>query len=202
MRHKNSSPRNQVAKLAALLLTGTVVGAAVWVARFGASTGELKLPMLAAPTKTSVEPTPEEDGSANYPHIFIATAGINEAIIESTLDENGWRVSHLENRVGHLEGTGWLGTPGNIVLAGHVELKDGRPGIFAKIGNLQKGDVITLTENGMSYEYAVVEVKVVESDDLSVVYPTETERVTLITCTGYDFLNNTYEQRIVVVAER
>ncbi len=187
-----------------LLLVGVISGAVVWVLRFGLpSQEEESLPPLAAPPVThSPQPTSEVDGAALYPQIFVAAAGVNEAIIESTLEEDGWRVSHLENRVGHLQGTSWLGKPGNIVLAGHVELRDGTPGVFSRIDELKPGDIVTLSEKGTSYDYRVTEVKIVEADDMSVVYPTPVERVTLITCTGYDFLTNTYDQRIVVVAER
>ena len=42
----------------------------------------------------------------------------------------------------------------------------------------------------------------VRNDDLSVVYDFGDDRVTLITCTGYNFLTETYDERIVVVAHR
>jgi sortase (surface protein transpeptidase) len=35
-----------------------------------------------------------------------------------------------------------------------------------------------------------------------VLYPTDTDRITLITCDSYDFLQNTYQDRLVVVADR
>ncbi len=199
------SNRTQLKWFISLLLVGAVAGTALWLIRFGLSSDDgASLPPLSSDTPATplAEVTAEADGAASYPQIFVAAAGVNEAIIESVLEEDGWRVSHLENRVGHLQGTSWLGKPGNIVLAGHVELKDGTPGVFSRIDKLKPGDVVTLSENGLSYNYVVTEVKIVEADDLSVVYPTPTERVTLITCTGYDFLSNTYSQRIVVVAER
>lgn len=205
MRQKKANPHS-IVTFAGLMLLGVVSGGVIWFARIGSLPSDaLELPEIEPPPPSAtnvLQSTPEQRGTANYPEIFIADAGIKEAIIESQLEEDGWRVSHLENRVGHLEGTGWLGSPGNIVLAGHVELKDGRPGVFARIHELESGDAITVTQNGVSYTYWVTEVKVVQADDLSVVYPTESERVTLITCTGYNFLNNTYEERIVVVAER
>ncbi|MBZ0306965.1 MAG: sortase [Anaerolineae bacterium] len=196
--------QNQWKWFIGLLLVGVTAGAGIWLLRFGPPSQEDEsLPPMAAPPATnSPQPTEEVNAAAAYPQIFVAAAGVNESIIESALEEDGWRVNHLENRVGHLQGTSWLGKPGNIVLAGHVELRNGTPGVFSRIDELKPGDVVTLSENGTSYDYRVTEVKVVEADDLSVVYPTPVERVTLITCTGYDFLTNTYNQRIVVVAER
>jgi len=138
-----------------------------------------------------------------FPKIFIPTAGISQVIIDSLLEPDGWQVDHLGDRVGHLQGTAWLGETGNIVLAGHVENSDGNPSVFAEIGDLVVGDLVILSHLEQEYSYRVIEIKVVESSDLSVVYPVPGEEwVTLITCTGYDFISGEYEQRTVVIAER
>jgi sortase (surface protein transpeptidase) len=39
-------------------------------------------------------------------------------------------------------------------------------------------------------------------DDLTVLYPTTDERLTLITCDSYDFLQDAYLERMVVIADR
>ena len=80
----------------------------------------------------------QPDGSP-YPAVFIPAAGVSEYIIESRLEPSGWRVDHLGDRVGHLEGTAAVGDSGNIVLAGHIERSDGRPSVFASLGAVGTG---------------------------------------------------------------
>jgi LPXTG-site transpeptidase (sortase) family protein len=143
----------------------------------------------------------QPDGSP-YPAIFIPSAGVSEYIIEARLEASGWRVDHLGDRVGHLEGTTAVGEPGNIVLAGHIENSEGRASVFSNLGDLQVGAAVTLSQGEVAHQYAVSEVKVVANDDLSVVYDFDDDRVTLITCTGYNLLTDTYDERIVVVAHR
>ena len=129
--------------------------------------------------------------------IFIPSAGVLSPIVRIYLDGTSWDVDGLGMNVGHLEGTSWLDRgPGNIVLSAHVEMRDGRAGAFAFIG-----DLVILKQGNEERHYAVTEIRNVAPDDLSVVYPTTSERLTLITCDGYDFLQNAYTERTVVIAE-
>lgn len=136
--------------------------------------------------------------------LLIPRTGAIAPITQVYLDGQSWDVSNLGMNIGHLQGTSWVtGTaPGNIVLSGHVELSDGRRGIFAGLDEMQIGETIILTRNGADHYYRVVDMMTVAPDDLTPVYPTQDERLTLITCTGYDFFSDTYEERQVVVAER
>lgn len=134
--------------------------------------------------------------------IFLPTTGVTAPVIEVYLDGESWDVKSLGQNAGHLQGTAWFGETGNIVLAGHVELPDGRAGIFAGIGELNLGDPVILTLNEAQQRYSVASIKKVAPDDLSVLYPTEDDQLTLITCDAYDFLQNSYQERLVVVAER
>jgi LPXTG-site transpeptidase (sortase) family protein len=134
--------------------------------------------------------------------LFAPTAGISTPVIQSYLDGVSWDVRELGAAAGHLQGTAWLNQPGNIVLAGHVELADGRRGVFATISQLSVGDPLILTQDGQQIVYAVQEMRQVSPDDMSVLYPRDGEHLTLITCTNYDFLNDVYHERLVVVAVR
>lgn len=135
--------------------------------------------------------------------LFIPSAGILAPITQVYLDGTSWDVTRLGTNVGHLQGTAWLDDgPGNIVLSGHVELSDGRQGVFAGLRNLQIGQPIILTRDGEERRYMIVDIKEVEPDDLTPLYPTNFERLTLITCGNYDFFSDEYEIRIVVIADR
>ncbi|GAB4340402.1 MAG: hypothetical protein Kow00117_20880 [Phototrophicales bacterium] len=136
-------------------------------------------------------------------HLIIPSVAINTPVINVYLNGTSWDVSNLGVNVGHLQGTTWIGgVPGNIVLSGHVELADGRQGVFANIENLQIGDRIILREGNVEYRYAVVDIYNTDPTNLDPVRPTLEERLTLITCDSYDFFRDTYLERTIVVAER
>jgi LPXTG-site transpeptidase (sortase) family protein len=152
------------------------------------------------PQPTLQPPKPRE---ITYGATFFApTAGINTTVIQSYLDGTSWDIANLGRYAGHLQGTAWMNEPGNIVLAGHVEMSDGRKGIFASIEDLRPGDPLILSQDKNRHYYAVKEILRVEADDLSVLYPSSAERLTLITCSNYDFLQDVYHERYVVVADR
>lgn len=135
--------------------------------------------------------------------IFIPSAGIIAPITQVYLDGVSWDVSRLGTNVGHLQGTSWLDDqPGNIVLSGHVELSDGRQGIFANLSNVQVGQIITVSRGAEQWNYIIVSVETVEPDDLTPLYPSEHARLTLITCGGYNFFSDRYQVRTVVIADR
>lgn len=165
-----------------------------------------------APTQTpttvpTARPTfPPVYTSTPYPNavIYAPKAGINAKIVDVYLDGHSWDVSTLGTNVGHLQGTGWFGKSGNIALAGHVEMGDGRTGVFRNIDKMEKGDPIILQLGDLQQKYQVTDVKRVKPDDLSVLAPTTIDTITLITCDigAYNLLSNNYLDRIVVVAER
>lgn len=133
---------------------------------------------------------------------YAPTAGIAGNVVETYLDGTSWDVSQLGPNIGHLQGTAWIQDVGNVVLAGHVEMADGRKGIFAELDRLQIGDPISLTQGDQEHVYRVTQKFTTTPDDMTVVYPSDTHRLTLITCSAYDFLSNVYEERFVVIAER
>lgn len=159
-----------------------------------------------APAIPSPPPTDKPATATPVPQarLSIPTAGVNSPIVDVYLNGDSWDVSLLGNYAGHLQGTGWFGKPGNIGVAGHVELADGRPGIFARIEQLDLGDPVLLTLNQVEQRYQVTAVKRVAPDDLTVLYPSAIDQITLITCDygSYNFLQNAYQERIVVIAER
>ncbi|MBC7870481.1 MAG: sortase [Chitinophagaceae bacterium] len=135
--------------------------------------------------------------------LFIPSAGIEAPITEVFLDGTSWDVSFLGTSVGHLEGTAWMDDgPGNIVLSGHVELSDGRQGVFATLDEVPVGEIVIVTRGTEERRYRVTTVRQVEPDDLTPLYPSTTDQLTLITCGSYNFFADKYEIRTVVLAER
>ncbi len=165
-------------------------------------------PVILLPTENPTQvaaavPAPTQDvvGSV-YPQFLIPAAGISQLIIQLPRSGDSWAVNDLGMNVGHLIGTAPLMTTGNIVLVGHVELSDGRPGIFAGLKDVTSGELILLKWHGEQRAYSVSTVKSVSPSDVSVLYPTVREQLTLITCGDYDFFSSTYRERVVVVAPR
>lgn len=134
--------------------------------------------------------------------LFIPSAGIYSTIVQAYLDGTSWDVSRLGANVGHLQGTSWVADGGNVVLSGHVELADGRKGVFANLGVLQLGDVIEIASEGYRYRYIVTEISSTTPDDLTPIIPTANDRLTLITCDDYSVISNSYAERTIIVAEK
>lgn len=148
-------------------------------------------------TTAASQPVPAQDSS-----IFIPSVGVSAPIITAILRDNTWDISQLGTKVGYLQGTPWLGSGSNTVLSGHVEMSDGRTGVFATLDEMQVGDLITITDNGVAYTYIVREMRYVEPTDLTPLYPSTTDQLTLITCSDYNFFSDVYETRLVVFADR
>lgn len=115
-----------------------------------------------------------------------------------------WDTSGLHMSVGHLEGTASFGTPGNTVLGGHSELARGQADVFYNLDQVSHGDEILVTVGDQVLHYTVIETKTVSQNDLSIIYPTDGERITIMTCDigSYNASNGTYNNRVVVIAER
>ncbi len=68
-------------------------------------------------------------------------------------------------------------------------------GVFSHLVALQYGDEILLQIDSVTRRYVVETVYTTTPDDLTPLYPTTDDRLTLTTCTDYDFLTGVYLQR-------
>lgn len=136
--------------------------------------------------------------------IRIPSIGVQSAIKVFPLDGVSWAIDPWDPLVGHLQGTAWLDRVGNIALGGHSEYPDGRPGIFYRLQNVGIGDEIFIREGDTEFRYVVVNTFSVDYRDVSVVFPTSQNRLTLITCDipSYVAEQNWYYERLVVQADR
>jgi sortase A len=100
----------------------------------------------------------------------------------------------LDVAIGHLPDTPKPWEPGNSALAAH------RDGLFRSLRRVKVGDEVRVrTEHGR-FVYRVRETKVVLPHDLSVLAPTDTRTLTLITCYPFNVLGNA-PQRFIVHAD-
>lgn len=86
------------------------------------------------------------------------------------------------------------GQAGNLVIAGH---NDTYGEIFRDLGELERGDEVTLFGSQRTYTYRVRDKIIVEPEDVWVMLPTSSSTLTLITC--HPYLIDSH--RLVVFAE-
>ncbi|MEM7342922.1 MAG: sortase, partial [Chloroflexota bacterium] len=137
-----------------------------------------------------------EIGLAN--RIIIPRLNLDTDVLIAPIKDQTWQVDHLEQAVGHLEGTASPGSNSNLVLAGHVTLEGGVYGPFAGLGLLEPGDVILVQEGGVQYEYIIDSHQTVDRTAVEVTYPSDSGKITLITCNNWDHVEGRYIERLIV----
>ena len=97
----------------------------------------------------------------------------------------------LDRAVGHVEGTAPPGTDGNSGIAGH------RDGFFRGLKDIVPGDAIELDTLDGKEAYRVERTWVVDPQDVSVLDPTPTRVLTLVTCYPFYFVGSAPRRFIV-----
>jgi sortase A len=100
----------------------------------------------------------------------------------------------LKKGVGHYIGSVLPGEGDNSVLAGH------RDGVFRGLGELAIGDILKVETSAGTFIYQIVEQKIVESDDRTVIVSREDPILTLVTCYPFDFIGPA-PQRYILTAK-
>ena len=176
----------------------------------GPGTAEAFGPSLTYYQTPQPEPTvpPPPPSRAPLTRLAIPRFGVEAAVVVLGIDENGametpegpWEVAWYDF-------TARPGAGSNAVFSGHVDaLYTGSPGeaVFWNLKDLEQGDLIEVKlDDGTVYRYAVVSRWSVDGDTSEVgpiIGGTEKDVITLITCGGN--LGTTYDQRLIVRAER
>ena len=123
----------------------------------------------------------------------IPKLGVEVPVLEGTSDAN------LNRGVGHIRGTAEPGELGNLAITGH------RDGFFRPLKDIAPRDVIEierLAADGARHidRYRVRDLKVVLPSDTSVLRPSSTSTLTLITCYPFYYVGSA-PQRFVVQAD-
>jgi LPXTG-site transpeptidase (sortase) family protein len=101
--------------------------------------------------------------------------------------------------VGQLKTSASVST-GNTVLIGHLTGAAGN--VFAHLDRLAPGDAVTATSRGVDYRFVVSEIDRLPETDLHPLDPTDSPRLTLMTCTGWwNPITRDYSERLWVIAE-
>jgi len=88
----------------------------------------------------------------------------------------------LDRAVGYIEDTALPGADGNSGIAGH------RDGFFRGLKDIAEGDVIELETARRKEVYRVERTWVVDPEDVSVLDPTPTRALTLVTCYPFYYI--------------
>lgn len=134
--------------------------------------------------KVVSEPGPAPLGVLRIPKVRLEVA-VLPGTDESTLDRG----------LGHIEYTAQPGTDGNSGIAGH------RDGFFRELKDIALGDLIELDTQLGTDVYRVERTWIVSPDDISVLDPTPTRALTLVTCYPFYYIGSA-PQRFVVRAVR
>jgi sortase A len=121
--------------------------------------------------------------------IEIERIGLSAVIFEGT------GKATLRRAVGHISSTALPGHPGNTGLSAH------RDSFFRPLRNIRQSDIITITTLRGAYRYRVVSTRVVAPTEVSVLDPSKTEVLTLVTCHPFYFVGSA-PNRFIVRAER
>jgi sortase A len=130
--------------------------------------------------KAQSEPAPDPLAVLRIPKIRLEVA-----VLPGTDDQT------LDRGLGHIENTAQPGSVGNSGIAGH------RDGFFRGLKDISPGDVIeldTLQEAGI---YRIERTWVVDPEDVSVLDPTRTRALTLVTCYPFYFVGSAPQRFIV-----
>jgi sortase A len=99
----------------------------------------------------------------------------------------------LNRGVGRILGTAKIGQAGNLGIAGH------RDGFFRGLKDIGRDDIVELIRPTQTDRYVIGQIQIVGANDVSVLAPTSTTTLTLVTCFPFYYVGNA-PQRYIVTA--
>lgn len=153
-------------------------------------------------TRLPLQPAADQYADLGSLWLEIPSLGVAAPIQGVPVAGGEWDVSWLGDAVGWLEGTAFPTLAGNSVLSAHVYDANGQPGLFKDLDTLKWADKLIVHAYGQAYVYEVrqVEQYVQPHDMTSVLEHQDYPWLTLVTCKGYDEVQDTYLWRVVVQA--
>lgn len=130
-------------------------------------------------------PTP---GPEHAVRVRIPSIGVDAPVVEG----DDWE--SLKRGAGHHIGSANPGERGNCIISAHNDIYGE---IFRDLPEVALGDIVEVHTAGQVYRYVVTQKRIIEPTDVSVMYPTSSPVLTLISCYPYGIDTH----RIVVIAE-
>lgn len=118
----------------------------------------------------------------NYDKFIISIPKLKLERLDVLVDTND-----LSKSLAHLPGSSLPGEKGNLFISGHsaaIRFFAGQNAPFAKLSDLKKGDEILIKAVGTQFVYKVVEIKIVDPADLSIIPAPDGQGryISLMTC--------------------
>jgi sortase A len=130
----------------------------------------------------------KDEGPAPLAILRIPRIHLEVPVIEGTDD------AALNRALGHIEDTAIPGTDGNSGIAGH------RDGFFRGLKDIVAGDNIELETLHSTEVYRIERIWIVDPEDVSVLDPTPTRSLTLVTCYPFYYVGSAPKRYIVRAA--
>jgi LPXTG-site transpeptidase (sortase) family protein len=180
--------RGLIATGAAMLAGVAIVAADARVAQYLAREALAAVPRAPASVSASARPLFVSRG-APIGELSIPRLGLVTMVLHGS-DEGT-----LRRGPGHVEHTALPGEPGNVAIAGH------RDSFFRPLRRVRTGDDIYLDTAEGRFHYRVSSLEVVGPDAVSVLAPTPTATLTLITCHPFWMIGPAPDRFIVRATE-
>ena len=154
---------------------------------------QLVLPEPASPDTSDWAATRIE----HYQASLMQPTGLPEALLRIPTIElevpviTGTDELTLNRAVGRIPGTARVEADGNLGIAGH------RDGFFRGLKDVGPGDHIELVTLGGTRRYEISDIWIVDPDDVSVLAPTVSPSLTLVTCYPFYFVGHAPQRYIV-----
>jgi len=138
-------------------------------------------------------------------HLIIPKINVNAAVQTVGINSNG----EMESPSNSVD-VGWYmygprpGQTGSAVIAGHLDEKNGEPGVFAKLDKLQKGDKLYIDDGqGTTTAFTVRESHTFDAGYAEEVFnSSDSAHLNLVTCAGFwDNTKQSYHKRLVVFSD-
>jgi len=191
------------------------VGIGGYVLLSGGDEGEESPPAVEATQTVDATAPPAESGPPlnEVYRMIIERIGVDAPVAPYGLDEQAVPIvptgPDAQQVVAWYDFSAKPGTGSNAVFAGHVTWNG--DAVFRNLNTLQEGDMVKLRDNqGAEVVYRVKSNVTVDPNDpesVEVMYPTEKDEATIITCGGEYFENNDpiaggdYTQRVIIKAD-
>lgn len=103
----------------------------------------------------------------------------------------GVREQELRRGVGHYPASAWPGGNGHVVLSGH------RDTVFRRFEEIDIGDALIIRTNGAAVHYRVVNIRIVDDDDRTVLVDKARPTLTVTTCYPFRLIGPAPKRYIV-----
>lgn len=105
---------------------------------------------------------------------------------------HGTDEDELKKGIGHFSGSVLPGESDNSVLSGH------RDTVFRELGQLQIQDQLIVNTSAGIFTYEIKDIKIVSSDDKTIITPTNNSVLTVTTCYPFEYIGYAPDRYILI----